>query len=118
MQYYALYRTKFGWETGEQPTGIVVDQAKSAPDWTSMVYHAMHWSHYQKAWMYDPRGNADMLSDEDYEDRWRVVSREEAEQITPAITGGEELPDEETIKWIFQWKGEPPQAEDTPDRWP
>jgi len=37
------------------------------------------------------------------------VDRETAERITPAVTGGEGLPDEETIGWIFSRDGRPSQ---------
>ncbi|BCB82510.1 hypothetical protein Pflav_089200 [Phytohabitans flavus] len=40
------------------------------------------------------------------------LSREEAERAAPIATGGQELPDEDTIWWIFQWKGDPPQNQD------
>lgn len=117
MEYWALYSNDLGWETGEAPVGIIVVQRIHAPDWSSMEYHAMHWSHRQKAWVYDPEGNGRIIGDVDeYGERRRSVTRIEAEQITPAITKGERLPDEDTIQWIFQWKGAPPQFEDTPDR--
>jgi hypothetical protein len=77
-----------------------------------MEYHAMHWNHVQSAWVYDPDGNAAVLGDDDeYGERIREIERGEAERVTPGITGGEGLPDEDTIRWVFQWKGAPPQAE-------
>lgn len=112
IEYTAIYTNYLGWERGDEPVGIVVVQKIHAPDWSSMVYHAMHWSHYQQGWVYDPTGNSRYLAEED-EDRLRNIEREEAERVTPGITGGEGLPDEDTVRWIFQWKGAPPQAEDT-----
>lgn len=46
-----------------------------------------------------------------------VVIHSPNDPIAQGITGGEALPDEDTIRWIFQWKGKPPQAEDTPHKW-
>jgi hypothetical protein len=112
IEYIALYRNYSGWEKGEDPVGIVVEQKIYAPDMESMEYHSMHWSHFQEGWVYDPQGDAKLLAEID-EDTFREIEREEAERVTPGITGGEGLPDEDTIRWIFQWKGAPPQAEDT-----
>ncbi len=117
LEYFAIYRNEYGWEQGEAPVGIIVDQQVAAPDWSRSEYHALHWNHVKRAWVYDPEGCALYLSDEDNLERQRPIERDEAERITPPITGGEELPDEDTILWIFQWKGEPPQAEDSKHRW-
>ncbi|HEX6686362.1 MAG TPA: hypothetical protein VF062_26560 [Candidatus Limnocylindrales bacterium] len=112
-----IYKHDAGWAKGESPTGIIVVHRVYAPDWSSMEYHAMHWNHDQQAWVYSPAICADWLSDEDNDERRLDMPRAEAERLTLTITGGEELPDEDTILWIFQWKGEPPQAEDTPHTW-
>jgi hypothetical protein len=112
IEYNAIYSNALGWERGEDPVGIVVVEKIYAPDWKSLEYHAMHWDYPQQGWVYDPEGNAQYLSEVE-EDRLRQIARDEAERVTPGITGREGLPDEDTIRWIFQWKGEPPQAEDT-----
>ncbi|GIH06946.1 hypothetical protein Rhe02_50130 [Rhizocola hellebori] len=112
IEYVAVYNNWVGWEKGEAPVGIVVAERIYAPDLESLVYHAMHWDHLQQGWVYDPEGNAQYLA-EISEERIRGIERGEAERVTPGITGGEGLPDEDTIRWIFQWKGAPPQAEDT-----
>lgn len=120
MDYYALYDHDNGWERGEPPVGIIVELCDGLTSEGACVeYHAMHWDHGSKAWVYDPEGNAEILADVDtFAERQRSVERDEAELITPAITGGEELPDEDTIRWIFQWRGDPPQAPDPPETWP
>jgi len=51
------------------------------------------------------------LDDDRNDARQQSIDRATAERITPGITGGEELPDEETIGWMFQWQGRPPQGE-------
>src|SRR5688572_25199648 len=112
IEYNAIYGNNLGWERGEAPAGIVVVEKIYAPGLESMEYHAMHWDHFQQGWVYDPDGNSRFMAEAD-EDQIHRVQREEAERVTPGITGGEGLPDEETIRWIFQWKGAPPQAEDT-----
>jgi hypothetical protein len=117
LDYYAIYEFEFDWEKGKPPVGIIVSQRIHAPDWSSLTYHAMHWSHPERAWVYAPDRCSDFLGRNDNQERQRPVERGEAERITPAITGGEELPDEETIEWIFQWKGQPPRAEDSKHRW-
>jgi hypothetical protein len=63
--------------------------------------------------VYDPALVVRFLDDYRHFDEYRTVDRETAERATPQITGGENLPDEETIAWIFQWRGSPPQSEDT-----
>ncbi|MFD0593571.1 hypothetical protein ACFQZ4_14450 [Catellatospora coxensis] len=74
---------------------------------------AMLWDHRQKAWVYDPTTVAYVMDHHDYVDRSEEISREQAEELTLQITKGKEaLPDEETILWIFQWKGAPPQDDD------
>jgi hypothetical protein len=120
LGYYALYDRDDGWERGEPPIGIIVELTdEPAVPGDTVEYHAVMWSHWSKAWVYDPDTGADILNDLDtYGDRFRPVERDEAELITPAITGGEELPDEDTIRWIFQWRGDPPQAPDPPETWP
>ena len=117
MDYYALYEFDFDWEKGRPPVGIIVSHSVHAPDRSSLVYHAMHWDHQEMGWVYAPERCSSFLGRDDNLERQRAIERAEAERITPAITGGEELPDEDTILWIFQWKGEPPQAEDSKHRW-
>ena len=117
MDYYAIYEFEFDWEKGRPPVGIIVSHSVHAPDWNSLEYHALIWDHQQDAWAYAPEVANSFLGRDDNQERQRAIERDEAERITPAITGGEELPDEDTILWIFQWKGEPPQAEDSAHRW-
>jgi hypothetical protein len=98
--YYVIYpddRTK-------QPVGLFVTEDSQG--------HAMLWDHRAKAWVYDPALVVRFLDDYQHIDEYETVDRETAERATPQITGGEQLPDEETIAWIFQWEGNPPQTED------
>jgi hypothetical protein len=63
--------------------------------------------------VYDPALVVRFLDDYRNFDRYHMVDRETAERATPQITGGEKVPDEEAIAWIFKWRGNPPQSEDT-----
>ena len=71
----------------------------------------MLWDHRAQAWVYNPGLVVRFLDDYRNFERQEEVDRETAERITPDITGGEPLPDEETIAWIFQWRGRPPQED-------
>jgi hypothetical protein len=47
--------------------------------------------------------------------RIKNASRAEADDAAWVVSSGNErLPDEDTIRWIFQWKGQPPDS-DVPD---
>ena len=100
LSYFLIYRT----DAQSTPTGLFV---KKSP-------HAMLWDHRAKAWVYDPELVGRFIHRLDNIDRYRKVDRETAERAAPQITGGEKLPDEETIGWIFQWRGNPPQSDDSP----
>lgn len=106
LEYYALYSYARDWEKGRAPVGIIVVEHAYSADWSSAVYHAMHWDHQEKEWVYDPQGNADILSDEHNEERKRLVERTEAEQIASHVTS-RELPNEDTIRRVFHGQGEP-----------
>ena len=95
--YYAVYEDP----EKTDPVGIFVREPGQG--------HAMLWDHKARAWVYDPRLVGRFLTESD-SDTYRKVDRETAEGITPAVTGGEGLPDEETIAWIFRWEGRPPQG--------
>ena len=96
--YYLIYPT----DERTTPTGLFVTGSMAA----------MLWDHWAKAWVYDPGLVGRFLNSLDNIDRFEVVDRKTAERAAPQITGGEKLPDEETIRWIFQWRGNPPQSED------
>jgi hypothetical protein len=101
LTYYAIY----GFKTDQPPRGIFV------MDWNTE--DGLAWNHMSKAWQYDPVGMTEFLFDERNYDRVQKIDRATAERITLDITRGREpLPSEETIYWIFQWKGEPPQSGD------
>ena len=97
LNYYAIYENS----TTEPPVGIIALEPAEGD--------ALIWDHMQEAWSYDPWTAVEFLDDFRNFERYEPISREKAEQITPGIADGEKLPDEETILWIFQWKGEPPQ---------
>lgn len=91
-------------DTKTEPSGIfVTDDAHG---------DALLWDHRAKAWVYDPALVVRFLDDYRNWDRYETVDRETAERIVPQVTGGEKLPDEESIRWVFQWKGDPPQNDD------
>jgi hypothetical protein len=95
-----LYKT----DAKEAPAGIAVMEVAEG--------HALLWSHREKAWAYNPGRVVRFLDDYRNSGRFETVDRETAERVTPQITGGEKLPDEDTIAWVFQWRGEPPQSDD------
>ncbi|MFC7758193.1 hypothetical protein ACFQY4_09415 [Catellatospora bangladeshensis] len=75
--------------------------------------YAMYWDKVQKAWIFDPVSIERFRFKAENIDRYDRITRAEAEALMLVNTEGTEaLPDEETILWIFQWKGEPPQDDD------
>ena len=101
LTYYALYDQS----PADPPRGICV------MDWRAS--DGLLWDHFAKAWSYDPELIGRLIFDERNLDRIEEIDRTKAEQVTLAVTEGRErLPDEDTIRWIFQWKGDPPQADD------
>jgi hypothetical protein len=100
--YYAIYDQD---TTKPPPRGIFVMEWETDD--------GLIWNHLSKAWRYDPTLIARFIFDVRNLDRFEEIDRATAEQVTLAITEGRRtLPDEETIRWIFQWKGEPPQSAD------
>ena len=99
LAYYVLYRT----DEKTRPTGIFVMGSGG---------HALIWDHRQKAWSYNPSLVVRIVDDYRNFDRYETVDRETVERIAPQVTGGEQVPDEESIHWVFQWEGNPPQNED------
>lgn len=101
LSYYAIYEN----DTTERPRGIFLLDNRTGD--------GMLWNHMNKAWRYDPGLIIQFLDDYRNQERFKTVDRATAEEVTLEVTGGKEaLPDEETINWIFQWKGNPPQSED------
>lgn len=98
FDYYLIYRN----HERTTPRGLFVSGSVGA----------MLWDHRAKAWVYDPGLVGRFLHSLDNIDRFEVVDRETAERVAPQITGGEKLPDEETISWIFEWRGTPPQTDE------
>jgi hypothetical protein len=96
--YYAVYNKR----DRDQVAGLFVMDVRAG--------HGLLWDHRLKAWSYNPELVLRFLDDDRNDDRWDSVDRAIAERIAPSITGGEELPDEETIAWVFQWRGRPPQG--------
>ena len=99
--YYVIFRSA----KDHTPAGIVVQGVDG------LEGHGLIWSHRAGAWRYDPILSDEAVGGSDWETT-DLVSREEAERATPTATGGQALPDEDTIWWIFQWKGDPPQNQD------
>ena len=100
FSYYAIYNIR----DKAQPAGLFVMDVGAG--------HALLWDHKAKAWSYNPALVVRFLDDDRNEDRWASVNRSSAEGIALRVTEGEALPDEETIAWIFQWEGRPPQGSD------
>lgn len=96
MEYYALYRRG----TSDSACGIIVGEAGEG--------HFVLWDHRAGGWVYDPAFAVRFMDNHENWDRYDEVDRSVAELFVPRITGGEQLPDEETFRWIFRWRGEPP----------
>jgi hypothetical protein len=101
LSYYVVYDKKAG---SAPPGGIIVLETRSGD--------ALIWNHQSKAWQYDPQTAQRFIFDDQNLDRLEVVDRDTAQLATIQVTGREPLPDEDTIAWIFQWKGSPPQEAD------
>jgi hypothetical protein len=99
LNYYFLYQSDY---RTEQPVNVFVVSREQG-------YHALSWSHREGGWVYDPSAASRMLGADEYRERRQPVDRATAERLTPTFTKGEELPDEDTIRWIFSWNGTPPQ---------
>ena len=100
LSYYAV----FDRSSKEPPVGLIAKDAATG--------RALIWNHRKGAWDYQPGLVARFLGTVENEDRYEPIDRETAERIAPEISGGEPLPDEESIRWVFQWEGKPPQNDD------
>jgi hypothetical protein len=106
LAYYAVYDEDV---SKPPPTGIfVLDPRKQ---------DAMYWSHEAMAWQYNPRFIIGFLDDERNWEKYEPVERATAERITAELTKAtagfvQQLPDEATIYWIFENKGDPPTNRD------
>ncbi|MEV4533830.1 hypothetical protein AB0J82_08360 [Asanoa sp. NPDC049518] len=98
-RYYAVYNRR----DRDRAAGLFVMDVSAG--------HGLLWDHKLKAWSYNPELVVRFLDDDRNDDRWESIDRSVAEGIVPEITGGEELPDEETIGWVFRWRGRPPQGD-------
>ena len=100
------YQTYVRDERDGLPRGIFVVRSNDPA-------YAMYWDKVQKAWIFDPVSIERFRFKAENIDRYDRITRAEAEALMLENTEGTEaLPDEETILWIFQWKGAPPQNEE------
>ncbi|MBQ1029974.1 hypothetical protein ABZ388_13885 [Micromonospora parva] len=90
MSYYVIYRT----DEQSEPAGLFVMDVG--------VGQAVLWDHRARAWAYDPGLVVRFLDDYRNADRYNNVSRADAEAVVEAVTGGEKLPDEGSIRAMFQ----------------
>lgn len=90
LSYYVIYRTD---EQGE-PAGLFVMDAGHG--------QAVLWDHRARAWAYDPGLVVRFLDDYRNFDRYRNVSRAEAEAVAETVTGGEKLPAEGELRAMFE----------------
>lgn len=105
IAYYSLYQREAG--VGP-PEGLLVLETETGD--------GLYWDHRAQAWRYDRALVARTVFDWKNEDRIDPVGRADAEQVAMVVTGAAEpLPDEDTIRWIFQWQGEPPRGESQAD---
>ena len=112
LAYYAIYKDDITVDNPQPPAGIFILDTKTND--------ALLWNHRSKAWQYDPRLVLEFLDDDRNWDRVEEVDRATAERITVEITKAsygyiQELPDEDTIRWIFHWKGETPDRDSDDD---
>lgn len=99
LAYHAIYREQAG--VGP-PVGLMVADPRTGD--------GLIWNHRLRGWQYNPGAVARKTLALEQDDV-SPVDRAEAERVALKITKGlEVLPDEETIRWIFGWKGEPPQG--------
>ncbi|WP_433129723.1 hypothetical protein ACQPWW_05415 [Micromonospora sp. CA-240977] len=89
-----IYRT----DEQERPAGIFVMDAGTG--------QAVLWDHRARAWAYDPNLVVRFLDDYRNMDRYKNVSRPAVEAVVEAVTGGEKLPDESSIRAMFRDGGE------------
>ncbi|MEU7917509.1 hypothetical protein [Micromonospora zamorensis] len=90
MSYYVIYRTD---EQGE-PAGLFVMDAG--------LGQAILWDHRARAWACDTGLVVRFLDDYRNMDRYKNVGRAAAEAVAEAVTGGEKLPDERSIRAMFK----------------
>ncbi|MCG5468655.1 hypothetical protein LADH09A_002523 [Micromonospora sp. LAH09] len=90
MSYYLIYRT----DGQDGPAGVFVMDAGPG--------QAILWDHRARAWAYDPDLVVRFLNDYRNVDRYKNVDRGAAEAVAGAVTGGEKLPDERSIRAMFK----------------
>lgn len=90
MSYYLIYRT----DEQDGPAGLFVMDAG--------LGQAILWDHRARAWAYDPDLVVRFLNDYRNLDRYKNVGRAAAEAVAVAVTGGERLPDETSIRAMFK----------------
>ncbi|MBO4164798.1 hypothetical protein [Micromonospora antibiotica] len=90
LTYYVLSRNA---QTAEPAGVFVIDPARG---------HALMWDHRRRSWVYNPGLVTRFLDDYRNLDRYREVDRVAADQVALAVTGGQFLPDAETIEGIFE----------------
>ncbi|MEU4550831.1 hypothetical protein [Micromonospora violae] len=90
MSYYVIYRI----DEQSGPAGLFVMDAG--------LGQAILWDHRAQAWAYDPGLVVRFLDDYRNADRYKNVSRADAEAVVEAVTGRRELPDEASIRAMFK----------------
>ncbi|MEU8327406.1 hypothetical protein [Micromonospora sp. NPDC048839] len=63
---------------------------------------AILWDHRARVWAYDPDLVVRFLDDYRNVGRYKSVSRAAVEAVVEAVTGGEKLPDESSIRAMFR----------------
>ncbi|MEV4118333.1 hypothetical protein [Micromonospora sp. NPDC049645] len=93
MSYYVIYRI----DEQSGPAGLFIMDAG--------LGQAVLWDHRARAWAYDPGLVVRFLDDYRNADRYKSVSRAEAEAVVEAVTDGQKLPDEGSIRAMFKAGG-------------
>ncbi|MFJ6195298.1 hypothetical protein [Micromonospora sp. NPDC092111] len=89
MTYYVLYRIS----DEAEPSGVfVVDSTEG---------HALVWDHRRRSWEYNPELVARFLDDHRNFGRYQEVDRAAGERAAISVTGGQCLPDVESIRRRF-----------------
>ncbi|MGC5334855.1 hypothetical protein [Micromonospora sp. DT62] len=90
LTYYVIYRD----DAKARPAGIfIMDPATES---------AVLWNHRKAAWTYDPGLVLRFLDDYRNLDRYENVDRSAVEGVVQEVTGGECLPDEDSIALMLE----------------
>lgn len=88
------YRAVYLRDETEDPIGLIVEETSAGP------LRAVIWDRRGQQWTFSPEVAAPIMFDSRNRRRWRLISRQEAQQI--ARTLGTELPSEAELHQICE----------------